>query len=172
MGNEGMEFHEKCRAAMGLAGVGVGELARAIGKRQQVVSRWLNPEKPQKATIPKAAALLAIARALGVTVDYLVDPAREVPDMPDWTEDEKAIIKLYRALRLTPDEALRRLATGPHPKRGDDPPRPAGQAEKVRSRAEPGSTIQPEGNHEGAHPPGIPARAWRSLGPRQPKHPR
>jgi transcriptional regulator with XRE-family HTH domain len=175
-----MEFRDKLRRAMGDVGMGVSELARALGKSEQSVSRWLNPPDPEKAKPPKAESLLPLARTLGVTVDYLIDPEREETDMPDWNEDEKTLVKVFRASRLTIEAALRRLMEPPKEgeTRAPDPvaqdnPRPTGAAVKSASRTnttvmrhhvatdQRTSAVEPEGEHERTDPPGVPTRPRR-----------
>ena len=62
------------------------------------------------AQVPKLDKAYELARALGVSLDYLVDDEVEIDSAGQWivvTEDELTILKLAR--RLGPDAALDRL---------------------------------------------------------------
>jgi transcriptional regulator with XRE-family HTH domain len=55
---------------------------------------------------------LKVARALGVSLDYLADDAQDEPPRP-LSRDEEAVLDLFHALGLSRAEALRRLASQP-----------------------------------------------------------
>src|SRR5262245_18632762 len=101
-----MELPEKVRNLLKMRGMSQTDLAASLATSQQQVSRWLDPEKP-----PRWSYLLDMARTLGVTVDYLLDPEQKDPAPPsELTDDERAIIELCRDLELSRREAVRRLA--------------------------------------------------------------
>jgi transcriptional regulator with XRE-family HTH domain len=110
--NDVMGFAEKVRYLLKQQRLSQSDLAKAIGTNQPQVSRWLESAN----TLPKVPYLLKIARALSVPVDYLIDDeVDEPPAKQELTEDEKALLRLYRALKpaLGEDEAMRRLAGQP-----------------------------------------------------------
>lgn len=102
-----MEFAAKVRHLLKVKGLTQLELAECIGTSQQVVSRWLESNTP-----PKAPYLLKLARALGVMADYLIDDAQEepAPAEPSVSDDERYVVRTIRALNLSFEEAVRRLA--------------------------------------------------------------
>lgn len=105
-----MEFSEKLRNLLKVNRLSQADLAESLGTNQQQVSRWVDSNTP-----PKVPYLLKLARALGVTVDYLIDDARDDP-MPSrslLTADEERALWLIRELGLSSGEVLRRLAGEP-----------------------------------------------------------
>lgn len=67
------------------------------------VSKWRNKGEPT------ARQALRIARALGVTMEYLADDTQDEP-VREFTEDEVYLIRTFRSLRLDVDAAVRRMA--------------------------------------------------------------
>jgi len=83
-------------------------LAEAAGTHASTVSRWNRGEGVM--SLEQAAG---IARALGVSVDYLLggeEASARVGEM--LTEDQRVILTLVEDLDLTRQEAVKRLATG------------------------------------------------------------
>lgn len=88
-----MKFGDKLEALLTERGLSQTTLAWQIGVKPPQVSRWRNGDEP-----PKVASLLKIARALGTSVEYLIDDGQEAPPIP-LSEDEQAALLLYRRLR-------------------------------------------------------------------------
>lgn len=138
-----MNFGDKVRGLMKSRGLTQKTVALSLGTNQPVVSDWVRNDTPPV----DRGRLIALARLLGVSVDYLIDDAMETPDAKDLTLDEKTILDVIKALRLSKDEVIRRLY-GP-PKYGDgggnggesDPGAHQGQARLLSS--------QPGGPHAG-----------------------
>jgi transcriptional regulator with XRE-family HTH domain len=81
-------------------------VGREVGVSQNLVSLWARGK-----SVPDLYQAAALARLLGTSLDYLADDARDDPPAPEPVpSDERAILNLYRALRLTEAEALRGLA--------------------------------------------------------------
>jgi transcriptional regulator with XRE-family HTH domain len=105
--NEIMKFADKVRDLLKLHRMSQSDLAAALGTNQPQVSRWLESDTP-----PKWDYLLKMSRALGVPADYLIDPEQDAPPpSPELSDDERFVLQLYRDLRLSRDEAVRRLAS-------------------------------------------------------------
>lgn len=100
-----MEFSEKIRRLLKAHRLSQADLARSLGTNQQQVSRWLEAKTP-----PKAAYLLKLARALGVTADYLIDDAQDEPAPgPGLHPDEVYLVRVVRGIGLDFEEAIARL---------------------------------------------------------------
>jgi transcriptional regulator with XRE-family HTH domain len=81
-------------------------VGREVGVSQNLVSLWARGK-----SVPDLYQAAALARLLGTSLDYLADDARDEPPAPEPVpSDERAILNLYRALRLTEAEALCALA--------------------------------------------------------------
>jgi transcriptional regulator with XRE-family HTH domain len=78
------------------------DLARAIGVRPKRISNWQAPQQPKLT----AREFLGIARYLGVSLEWLVDDAKEGPPPAGVTGEEEAILKRARQLRITADGLL------------------------------------------------------------------
>jgi transcriptional regulator with XRE-family HTH domain len=89
----GMKFAEKLAMLIDRTGVKSAEIARALKIKPPNVSRMLSDEQK-----PSLAQGLIIARALGVTVDYLADDAQDEP-ASGLTPDEQNFLSLYRMVR-------------------------------------------------------------------------
>jgi transcriptional regulator with XRE-family HTH domain len=106
MVNRLMRFADKVRGLLKAQRLSQSELAAMLGTSQPQVSRWLEGDTP-----PRWDYLLKMARALGVSADYLIDPAlEEAPRPPELSEDERFVLQLYRDLGLTREDAARALA--------------------------------------------------------------
>lgn len=88
-------------------GLSQAALAQKIGlgyAQQSRVSRW-----ERGVGEPSGEQLVALADALGVSLDYLLRGVeRDLP--PELPSDELQILDLYRALKLSKEDALRGLA--------------------------------------------------------------
>lgn len=82
-------------------------LSRDTGLTQSAISDAISGKR--RLYVDQAAK---IARALRISLDYLTDDAMDDPPMsPDpRSEDEEAVLLVYRSLRLSKEEAIRRLA--------------------------------------------------------------
>lgn len=101
-----MEFAEKVRSLLKSLRLSQADLAEAIGTNQPQVSRWLDSNTP-----PKWAYLLKMARTLDVSVDYLIDPAQVAPPRAsELTEDERFLLRSFRALKIDADTAVSRMS--------------------------------------------------------------
>src|SRR4051794_10286382 len=117
-----MMFAEKVRNLLKERRLSQSDLAEALGTSQPQVSRWLEGGTP-----PRWDYLLKMARALGVSVDYLIDAEQdEPPRPPELTDDERFVLQLYRDLRLSREEAARGLAAMAGPALHQDAPPPQG----------------------------------------------
>lgn len=102
-----MGFPEKLDAAIGKSGKSQSAIAREIGIAQSTISAMTRGERR-----PYLDQAFKLARALGVTVDYLIDDAQEepAPAEPSVSDDERYVVRTIRALNLSFEEAVRRLA--------------------------------------------------------------
>src|SRR5512135_3227820 len=99
-----MEFRAKLRRLMAERHLSQDMVGREVGVSQNLVSLWVRGK-----SVPDLYQAAALARLLGTSLDYLANDARDAPPEPA-PADERAILDLYRALRLTEAEALRALA--------------------------------------------------------------
>jgi transcriptional regulator with XRE-family HTH domain len=99
------KFAEKVLKLLEAADATQAKVARAIDVDPSQFAKWLKG----KGT-PSPVQLLALARYLGVTTDYLVDDAQEKPPAREGlTEGERAVLKAYRDSGMEVYEALKRL---------------------------------------------------------------
>lgn len=91
------------------------QLARDAGLAQPKVNLVLNEKRE-----PSWDEMVRIARALKVSLDWLADDAQSDVPVPEYTEDERAIIKNFRASGMDYETAYRLWQTGQSAK-------PAGQ---------------------------------------------
>ena len=87
------------------------ELMRRLGLRPYVIANWRHGKRGQ----PTNKQLVAIARELKLPVNYLLDPTLETAPEPEYTDDEKYIIRIIRDLELPPAEVVRRIHDAPKP---------------------------------------------------------
>jgi transcriptional regulator with XRE-family HTH domain len=104
---ETMEFKKKLEILVGRTGVKAADVARRAGVPPQRITDWKDPSKHRQPTIAQA---LSLARALGVSVDYLLDDAQDDPP-PPLTEDERTLLRIARKIGI--EEALSRLSLAP-----------------------------------------------------------
>jgi transcriptional regulator with XRE-family HTH domain len=100
-----MGYTEKLQKACALRGLDQAALAGKVGLSKSSISRILSGAQE-----PKLGVAAALAKVLGVTLDYLVDESPEIGpnDQLVWlSEDEVTILKIVR--RLGPDASFSRL---------------------------------------------------------------
>lgn len=74
-----------------------------MGVHQQQVNDWVKKNSPPG----KHVHLISMARYLGTTIEYLIDPSQEDPNRPGLDEQETML--LQNAKLIGYDRALRRL---------------------------------------------------------------
>lgn len=85
------------------------EIARQAGVSPSAVSKWVRGE-----SVPGLFEAAALARVLRVPIAFLADDTLDDPPTgPD--PDEAFVLRAVRALRLDPEEAVRRLSRDPSP---------------------------------------------------------
>lgn len=95
-------------------------LASQLGLSQSSISRILSGAQE-----PKLRLAYDLAKALGVTLDYLVDDTTELgpsEQLVKISEDEMTILKIVR--RLGTNESIDRLLNGPAPPPSTEPKSP------------------------------------------------
>jgi transcriptional regulator with XRE-family HTH domain len=101
-----MRFHEKISRVAAAKRLNQSAIAVLTGIPQTSLSRWMSGK-----AVPKLGEAFALARALGVSLDYLADDSLDDPPPPaagpDLTPDEVWILETARA--LGPDKAKARL---------------------------------------------------------------
>jgi transcriptional regulator with XRE-family HTH domain len=105
----GMGYTDKLQKLCALRGLDQSALASKVGLSKSSISRILNGAQE-----PKLRLAYDLAKALGVTLDYLVDDSPEIGPSDQLvmvTEDELMIIKLVRL--LGPTIAYQRLLNVP-----------------------------------------------------------
>lgn len=99
-------MYEKLESAWEARGMTQDAVERAVGLPKGRISKWKNGQGA-----PKAVQALYLARYFGLPVEYLIDDARDDPaSVAPLTDDERAVLDLFRALGLAKDVALRALA--------------------------------------------------------------
>jgi transcriptional regulator with XRE-family HTH domain len=95
-------FAQKLNAAMSRADVTQQALVRLMGTGRNTVHRWCKGEQ-----VPPVEYMLRLARALDVSLEYLVDDEMDEPPKL-LTEDERIILLLAHDMGV--DKARRRLS--------------------------------------------------------------
>jgi transcriptional regulator with XRE-family HTH domain len=103
-----MEFAEKVKILMGREKLSQADLAEAVGTHQPQVSKWIN--NGVKPSLPFA---IRIARALRVSLDYLMDDSLD-EEIAGISDDERQILSIARVIGL--ETAIRRLTVAPEVK--------------------------------------------------------
>lgn len=101
----GMGYRDKLQRLCALKGIDQAALAERCGVSKSTISRILSGVQE-----PKLRLAYDLARALGVTLDYLVEESQEVDpsvQLVPVTADEQTILKIVR--RLGTDVAIDRL---------------------------------------------------------------
>jgi transcriptional regulator with XRE-family HTH domain len=157
-----MGFTEKITALAKRHRFNQAEVSRRTGSSPAAVSKWFRGE-----SVPGLYEAAALARALGVTLDFLADDTQDDPPAgPD--PDEAFVLRTVRALKLDPEEAVRRLSREPSPlddyAPGEEIPLTPGREVELNPRL-PRRSGQPR-PHEDRHderpdPPAAPATRKR-----------
>lgn len=111
-----MGYADRLRQLCALRGLDQTSLASLVGVSKSSLSRILNGSQE-----PKLRLAYELARALGVTLDYLFDESQEATHSGRLTtlnEDEAAIMRIVR--RLGTSRSMDRLLGVAHP----PPPKP------------------------------------------------
>jgi transcriptional regulator with XRE-family HTH domain len=130
-----MGYTDKLQKLCALRGLDQSALAQRVNLSKSSISRILSGTQE-----PKLRLAFNLAKALGVTLDYLVDDSPEAAASDQLvmvTEDEMTILKMVR--RLGVEVAIDRLLNVPSGTPGAAPrgePGPSTPAEGSRSRAE------------------------------------
>lgn len=123
-----MGYPEKLQKLCAMRGMDQSALATQFGLSKSSISRILNGSQE-----PKLRLAYDLARALGVTLDYLVDESPEVGPLEQFvmvSEDEVTILKIVRLLGT--EAAYNRLLNAPAP-----PDAPAASRDGGRSPSVP-----------------------------------
>lgn len=100
-----MELAERITKAREEKGLNQAELAALIGVAPSNVSRWeADRYKPNRDT------LVRIAGATGCDLGWLITGREPAPPPPSLPTDEQTVLKMYRALRLTEEQAIQGLS--------------------------------------------------------------
>jgi transcriptional regulator with XRE-family HTH domain len=102
-------FRDKIVGLCEKKGWSQSDLWRALGQTvsRNTISRWWNGK-----VVPYHPSIIDIAKALEVSLDFLTDDALDNCQPSEIvTDDERSILRVYRALELTEDEALRALSS-------------------------------------------------------------
>ena len=137
-----MGYAEKLQKLCALRGLDQSALASKVGLSKSSMSRILSGVQE-----PKLRLAYDLAKALGVTLDYLVDDSPEVDPNAQLvmvTEDELTILKIVR--RLSSNVSIDRLLAVPTPQPAAEP-RPRSGPEGQGPSAPPMSANS--GNAEG-----------------------
>ncbi len=97
---------QKLTDMLELRGIKQAAFERSVFLSENRISKWKKGQGE-----PSASEALRMARALGVSVEWLIDDAGETAPAPELSELDRAVIDLVHALGLEKGEALRRLAS-------------------------------------------------------------
>src|SRR5512135_1331206 len=100
--NGNMELPEKLKSLMRRRGLSQTRLARLIGRHQTTVGAWC-----RGVNCPTLEDGRLLADALGVPLDYLADDEADEPKPPEFTADERQLIRDARVIGIA--EARRRI---------------------------------------------------------------
>ena len=107
-----MKMMDKALERAKTLGMNQSQIARAIGVDPARITDWKDESKPNKPSIWQA---LALARLLRVTLESLVDDEMDLVTIETGAvlqplkEDERYLLRTYRNLNITADEAFNRL---------------------------------------------------------------
>lgn len=113
--NGNMNLPEKLRRLMKMRGLSQTRLARAIGRHQTTVGAWC-----RGVNSPTLEDGRLLADALNVPLDYLADDSADEPKPPEFTADERQLIRDARMIGIA--EARRRILLAPPAVPDNDPP--------------------------------------------------
>lgn len=96
---------DKIQALIKAKGLTQKEVEAQLGFAENRISKWING-----AGEPKAHQVWLLARALGVSAEYLLNDSIDDPtNDTGLTEDERYILKTVRSIGLTADEFARKV---------------------------------------------------------------
>jgi transcriptional regulator with XRE-family HTH domain len=101
---EGMDLPKKLEILLAPYGT-AARISRVTGIPSSRFADWKNPDSGRKPTLEDA---LLVARALGVSLDYLADDAQDEPPSV-LTEQEKLVLEAYRESGLSPYRAVKAM---------------------------------------------------------------
>ncbi|MCL2793443.1 MAG: helix-turn-helix domain-containing protein [Spirochaetaceae bacterium] len=103
-----MGFRENLKAELDFSGILVKELAARSGVKKKTIDSYLS----NKCYSPSAEAAVSIAKALGVSVEFLVTGIEAIKDIPPFsiTEDIKEIVLVSRQLNTKDRNVILQLA--------------------------------------------------------------
>jgi transcriptional regulator with XRE-family HTH domain len=107
----GMRIGEKIDTMARERGLTPAALSRLTGIPSPRFSEWKqsDADRPRGPTVPQ---LLAVARVLNTTMEYLADDTMSDPPPPAVSDAEGKLLWALRALEVDPDEALRLVRHG------------------------------------------------------------
>lgn len=162
-----MEFSKKLKILAGQHRYSQSMLARELGVSQNLVSLWT-----RGASIPDLYEAARIAKLFRVDVNYLADDALDEEPAVELTEEERAIVALIRAKRLSLTDAVKRLDADPDKVRQPEPPAyrpgPASWARPQRDETAAELRRMQEGYGQQAPAPKEPEEAGRASGGKRP----
>ena len=116
LGNMG--YRDKLKKLCALRGLDQSSLASQVGLTKSSISRILNGAQE-----PKLSVAYALAKALGVTLDYLIDESLELgptDQLVSVTEEEMTILRVVRQLGTSESfDRLLAVQPGPAPSAND-----------------------------------------------------
>lgn len=101
-----MIFSKKLKLLAGRHRYSQATLAQRVGVSQNLVSLWM-----RGMSVPDLPTSAKIAKLFDVDLGYLADDAQDDPPASEFSESERALIELVRAMGLDRREATRRLTT-------------------------------------------------------------
>lgn len=110
-----MEFPEKLRRLMKTRRLSQTQLARMVGRHQTTVGAWC-----RGLNSPTLEDGRLLAEILGVPLEYLADDGADDPKPPEFSAEERQLIRDARVIGIV--EARRRMLLAPPPPPDRDPP--------------------------------------------------
>lgn len=110
-----MRLKEKLPWLMEQKGIKPAELSKMTGIPAPRFSEWKDPKGKRSPTLEQAKR---IARALGVSLDYLADDSLDEPPNPELNAEDREILRIAR--RLGYEQALDRLINNETPGVSED----------------------------------------------------
>jgi transcriptional regulator with XRE-family HTH domain len=144
-----MKYPEKLTKLIDLRETSQSRLARATGLSQTAISEMTRGERR-----PYADQAFAIAKALGVSCDYLIDDELDDPPPAELSREEYAVLVAFRGIGIAADVAVKRMLgevevrfVPPAEKAPEKPPKPAGSGDPAGGKA--GKIKAKTNNHAG-----------------------